>query len=184
MRTERSTNPSCFARVEGRAVAVDFDGGDFGRGRSATYRAIDLIRRFALSFKDRSLPAWRHWWDSGCSTSRSARCLSRMTSVKPIKARSSREEVAYQRRASIIARRPDIEATTDMPPHCTLMLRQDVGYLCPDSALRPSDASRKNPPIPDKYVRICVQRAFTTRLVALQLLRFGDPESIERAEGS
>ena len=59
MRTERSTNPSCFARVEGRAVAVDFDGGDFGRGRSATDRAIDLIRRFALSFKDRSLPAWR-----------------------------------------------------------------------------------------------------------------------------
>jgi Transposase DDE domain group 1 len=57
MPTERSAKPMGFARVDGRAVVADFDGGAItsNAGRlllGATDRAIGLVERFAACFAD------------------------------------------------------------------------------------------------------------------------------------
>lgn len=58
MQTECCASPSLFTHVERRPVVADFDRGAVssdagGLLLGATDRAIDLIRRFALCFKDR-----------------------------------------------------------------------------------------------------------------------------------
>ena len=83
MPTECSAKPMGFARVDGRAVVADFDGGAItsnagGLLLGATDRAIGLVERFAACFADgrdrRSgwSTRWRRWSGSGCSASRSA----------------------------------------------------------------------------------------------------------------
>ena len=57
MPTECSAKPMGFARVDGRAVVADFDGGAItsnagGLLLGATDRAIGLIERFAACFTD------------------------------------------------------------------------------------------------------------------------------------
>jgi hypothetical protein len=55
MPTERSAKPMGFARVDGRAVVADFDGGAITSNAGelllgATDRAIGLVERFAACF--------------------------------------------------------------------------------------------------------------------------------------
>ena len=57
MPTECSVKPMVFARVDGRAVVADFDGGEItsnagGLLLGATHRSIGLIERFAGCFTD------------------------------------------------------------------------------------------------------------------------------------
>jgi DDE family transposase len=57
MQTERSTRPSGFARVEGRPVVAEFDGGSLtsdagGLLLGAADRTLDLVRRLAGCFRD------------------------------------------------------------------------------------------------------------------------------------
>ena len=57
MPTECSAKPMGFARVDGRAVVADFDGGEItsnagGLLLGATDRAIGLVERFAACFTD------------------------------------------------------------------------------------------------------------------------------------
>ena len=57
MPTECSLKPMGFARVDGRAVVADFDGGEItsnagGPLLGATDRAIGLVERFAACFSD------------------------------------------------------------------------------------------------------------------------------------
>ena len=65
MPTECSAKPMGFARVDGRAVVADFDGGAItsnagGLLLGATDRAIGLVERFAGCFIDGR--AVSQWW--------------------------------------------------------------------------------------------------------------------------
>ena len=63
MRTECSAKPSEFARVEGRSVVADFDGGALtsdagGLLLGAADRRIDLVGRLAGCFRDARDPRY------------------------------------------------------------------------------------------------------------------------------
>jgi hypothetical protein len=83
MPTECSAKPVGSARVDGRAVAVDVDGGAItshagGLLLGAADRGIGPVERLAGCFIDGQVAqrvvhaTSRHWWGSGCSASRSA----------------------------------------------------------------------------------------------------------------